>query len=218
ADGEIVTMRELAGLGLHIWREYPDLYAYFALPEFTWNKITQRNRNPLLRMEIGADGLKTGFTEASGYAIVGSVSREGKRLFAALSGMASENERAEETRKMLDWGIRAFEKSELFSAGEVVGEASVFGGAKSGVALKSKGPVTILVPLANRDKLVARITYRGPVVAPVAEGAPIGTLRVWIGDTLSQETPLYAAESVGEGTLYQRALGALEELAIGWIR
>jgi D-alanyl-D-alanine carboxypeptidase (penicillin-binding protein 5/6) len=218
ADGQVVTVKELALLGLHIWREYPDLYHYFSLPDFTWNKITQRNRNPLLTMDIGADGMKTGFTDASGYAIVGSVDRNGKRLFAALSGLASENERAEEARKMLDWGVRAFARSELFADGETVAEASVFGGAKSGVALKSRGPVSIFVPLTNRDQLTARVVYTGPVPAPVAEGTPIGKLRVWIGDTLSQETQLYAAESVGRGSIYQRAAGALEELAVGWMR
>jgi D-alanyl-D-alanine carboxypeptidase (penicillin-binding protein 5/6) len=218
ADGQVVTVRELALLGLHIWREYPDLYHYFALPDFTWNKITQRNRNPLLRMDIGADGMKTGFTDASGYAIVGSVEQNGRRLFAALSGMSSEGERAEEARKMLDWGLRAFAKSQLFADGETVAQASVFGGARSSVGLKAKGPVSIFVPLTNRDQLKARVVYAGPLVAPVEEGAPVGRLKVWIGDTLSQETPLYTTESVGKGTIYQRAASAIEELAIGWLR
>ncbi len=218
ADGQVVTVKELALLGLHIWREYPDLYHYFSLPDFTWNKIKQRNRNPLLRMDIGADGMKTGFTDASGYAIVGSVERGGKRLFVALSGMASEGERAEESRKILDWGIRAFEKSQLFAGGEVVARASVFGGDQSSVPLKSKGPVSIFVPLTNRDQLTARVIYKGPLVAPVADNTPVGTLRVWIGDTLSQETPLYTADAVGKGTIYQRATSALEELAVGWLR
>src|SRR5690606_16977908 len=116
--------RELVMLARHIWQEYPDFYRYYSQPQFTWNKITQRNRNPLLTMDIGADGLKTGYTEESGYSIVGSVNRDGKRLFAALSGMSSERERAEEARKMLEWGMRAFRKTELFAEGEVVGEAS----------------------------------------------------------------------------------------------
>jgi serine-type D-Ala-D-Ala carboxypeptidase (penicillin-binding protein 5/6) len=218
ADGQFVTVRELAQLALHIWREYPDFYRFYSLPDFTWNKITQRNRNPLLRMDIGADGLKTGYTEESGYAIVGSVEREGTRLFVAMSGMESEAQRAEEARKILEWGMRAFDRTNIFSEGESIGEAKVYGGAKSGVALKAKGPVSIFVPTTNRDRLIARIVYDGPVEAPVEEGARIGTLRVWIGDTLSQETPLYAAETVGRGALHQRALDAVEELAIGWLR
>lgn len=218
AEGQYVTVRELAKLALHIWRTYPEFYKFYSHTDFTWNKIFQRNRNPLLRMDIGADGLKTGFTEESGYAIVGSVNRDGKRLFVAMSGLASERVRAEEARKILDWGIRAFEKVELYADGEVVGEAATYGGEKSGVAVAAKGPVSILVPITNRDRLIARIVYDGPVEAPVETGTQIGTLKVWIGDTLSQETPLYAAEDVGKGTLTQRALDAVEELMIGWLR
>lgn len=218
ADGQVVTARELVLLAQHIWREYPEFYRYYSQTEFTWNKILQRNRNPLLGLNIGADGLKTGYTEESGYAIVGSVRRDGRRLFAALSGMESDNQRAEESRRVLDWGMRSFEKLELYAAGEVVGEAKTFGGAKGGVALRADGPISIFVPITNRDRLIARIVYEGPVVAPVEEGAQIGTLKVWIGDTMSQETPLFAAESVGTGALHQRALDAVEELLVGWLR
>ncbi|MGB3387941.1 MAG: D-alanyl-D-alanine carboxypeptidase family protein [Pseudaminobacter sp.] len=218
AEGQFVTVRELVQLGMHIWKTYPDFYRYYSQRDFTWNKITQRNRNPLLSMDIGADGMKTGYTEESGYAIVGSVSRDGKRVFAALSGMTSERERAEEARKLLDWGMRAFQKTELFADGEVVAEAGVYGGAQSGVALKAKGPISILVPITNRDRLIARVAYEGPIMAPVEEGTPIGSLKVWVGDTLSQETPLYAAESVALGPLHRRALDAVGELLVGWLR
>ncbi len=218
AEGQVVTVRELAMLAMHIWREYPEYYRYYSQPDFTWNKIRQSNRNPLLKMDIGADGLKTGYTEESGYAIVGSVERDGRRLFAALSGMSSEAVRAEEARKVLDWGMRAFQKQEIFAAGEVVGEAKLFGGAKGGLPLKAKAPVSIFVPITNRDRLVARIVYEGPIEAPVEEGTQVGALKVWIGDTLSQETPLFAAESVGVGSLQSRALDAIEELMIGWLR
>lgn len=218
AEGQVVTVRELAMLAHHIWKEYPDYYRYYSQPDFTWNNITQRNRNPLLRMNIGADGMKTGFTTESGYGIVGSVARDDRRLFVALSGMESDAQRAEEARKIIDWGMRAFDKYEIFAADEIVGEAKVYGGAKSGIALRSDGPISLFVPLTNRDRLVARIVYEGPVIAPVEEGTRIGALRVWIGDSISQETPLYAAESVGQGALHRRALDAVEELAIGWLR
>jgi D-alanyl-D-alanine carboxypeptidase (penicillin-binding protein 5/6) len=218
ADGQQTTVRELALLALHIWREYPDLYRYYGQKDFTWNKITQRNRNPLLAMDIGADGLAIGRSEASGFGIVGSVSHGGTRVIAAMSGLASDRERAEEARKLLDWGLRSFQKTEIFAKDEVVGEAQVFGGAKSSLALKAKGPVEVFLPIANRDKLTAKIVYDGPVAAPVEEGQPVGALRVWIGDTLSQETPLFAAESVGVGSLPQRALDAAKELAVGWLR
>ncbi|WP_048646384.1 D-alanyl-D-alanine carboxypeptidase family protein [Nitratireductor soli] len=218
ATGQHVTMRDLAMLGTHIWREYPEFYKYYAQESFTWNKILQRNRNPLLRMDIGAEGMKTGFTEGSGYAIVGAVHRGGRRLFAAMSGLSSENERAEEARKILDWGIRAFEKTEIFAAGETVGRVAVFGGQKADLALQAKGPIAIFRPITDSDRLVARIVYQGPVPAPVTEGTRIGTLKVWVGDTLSQETPLYAAEDVAVGTLSDRAMDAVGELLVGWLR
>ena len=218
AEGQAVTARELVALATHIWREYPEFYRYYSQADFTWNKIFQRNRNPLLALNIGADGLATGFTEASGFAIVGSAARDGRRVFIAMSGMESDKERAEEARRLIEWGMRAFDRMQIFAAGEVVGEAKTYGGEKSSVALRAAGPVAIFVPVANRDRLIARIVYDGPVVAPVEEGTPVGALKVWIGDTMSQETPLYAAESVGPGPLHRRALDAIEELLIGWLR
>lgn len=212
-----VTMHELALLARHIHDTYPDLYHYFGEEAFTWNGIRQRNRNPLIGLGIGADGLKTGYTEDSGYGIVASAENDGRRLYLAMSGMASDRERAEESRKMLEWGLRAFEKKSLFAEGEVVGEASVYGGMTSALPLRAKGPVDIFVPLTNPERLSARIIYHWPVKAPVEEGTEVGTLKVWIGDTLSQETPLFAAASVAKGPLYKRALDAFQELALSWM-
>lgn len=218
AEGQSVTARELVALATHLWREYPEFYKHYSQPDFTWNKIFQRNRNPLLALNIGADGLGAGFAESSGFAIVGSAARDGRRVFIAMSGMESDSQRAEEARRLIEWGMRGFDRLEIYAAGEVVGEAKTYGGEKSGVGLRAAGPVAIFIPVANRDRLIARIVYEGPVVAPVEEGTPIGALKVWIGDTMSQETPLYAAESVGTGKIHQRALDAVEELLIGWLR
>ncbi|MGN6146449.1 MAG: D-alanyl-D-alanine carboxypeptidase family protein [Mesorhizobium sp.] len=218
ADGQKTSVKDLTNLALRLWRDYPNLYRYFGQKEFTWNKIRQLNRNPLLSTDIGGDGLAVGASEENGFGIVGSIAKDGKRVIAAMSGLANDRERAEEARKLLEWGLRSFQKSEIFAQDEIVGEAEVFGGEKSGVALKAKGPVNIFLPITNRDRLTARIVYNGPLPAPVEEGQPVGALRVWIGDTLSQETPLYAAESVGVGSLPRRALDAVEELAIGWLR
>lgn len=218
AQGQFVTMRELVLLGEHIWRTYPDYYRYYAQTDFTWNKIFQRNRNPLLPMDIGADGMGTGYTEASGYAVLGSAERNGRRIFAALGGMASEKERADEAKRLFDWGMSAFRKSRLFDDGAIIGEVSLYGGAKNGVAVKAKGHVDMLVPVEDPGRVAARIVYQGPVVAPVKEGTQVGVLRVSVGDTLSQETPVYAAESVGAGSLQQRAIDAVGELLVGWLR
>jgi D-alanyl-D-alanine carboxypeptidase (penicillin-binding protein 5/6) len=218
ADGQQTTVRELVTLARHLWKDYPDFYRYYGEKEFTWNKIRQLNRNPLLAMDIGADGLVMGASDQNGFGIVGSAAQGGKRVIAAMSGLKDDKERAEEARKLLEWGLRSFEKTQVFADGEVVGEAQVFGGAKSGVALKAKGPVEFFLPITNRDKLTARIVYQGPLPAPVEQGQPVGQLKVWIGDTLSQEMPLYAAESVAIGSLLHRALDAAKELAVGWLR
>ncbi|MCG6859058.1 MAG: D-alanyl-D-alanine carboxypeptidase [Salaquimonas sp.] len=212
-----VTTLDLAKLATHIIREYPEYFSIYSQTEFTWNKIKQQNRNPLLKMSIGADGMKTGYTEESGYAIVGTVKRNNQRLIAVLSGMSSQRERAEEARKLLDWGSRAFEKLRLFEGGEVIGQASVFGGETSGVDVTGDGPVDIYLPIGFRDKLRARITYTGPLLPPVEKGDKVATLKVWIGDKLSQETPLFAAESVKQGGITRRAIDGAKELLIGWI-
>jgi len=216
-DAQYVSLRDLSKLARHVISEYPQYYRYYSEPSFEWNNINQRNRNPLLPMDIGADGMKTGFTEASGYAIVGSAVRDGRRLITVLSGMESKKQRAEEARKILDWGFRAFEKVRLFEADEILGEASVYGGRKPGVEVVGNGPVEIYLPIGNRDRLRARIVYTGPLMPPVEEGAQIATLKVWIGDELSQEIDLYAGESVEKGGLQRQAVDALKELLFGWL-
>jgi D-alanyl-D-alanine carboxypeptidase (penicillin-binding protein 5/6) len=216
-ENQYVSLRDLAKLAQHIIAEYPEYYRYYSEPEFEWNKILQRNRNPLLKMKIGADGMKTGFTEASGYAIVGTAIRGEQRLITVLSGMTSKRQRSEEARKIIDWGFRAFEKLDLFAKNEVIGEANVYGGEKPGVEVIGEGPVEIYLPIGNRDKLKARIVYTGPLMPPVAQGDRVATLKVWIGDELSQETPLYAAESVEKGGIKRQSIDALKELLFGWL-
>lgn len=218
ADGQQVTAREMAEMALHLWRKYPEHYHYFSQEAFEWNGIFQRNRNPLLRLNIGVDGLGIGYAEDFGYAIAVSAARGGRRLFATLSGMASEEERVEETRKMLDWGFGAFEKRRITAAGNIVGEVSVYGGERRTLAARTEGSLSVLVPRGQPERVTARIVYEGPVPAPVGKGAQIGTLQIWIGDMLSHEEPLFAAEAVERGTLSQRAVGAMRELLVGWMR
>jgi D-alanyl-D-alanine carboxypeptidase (penicillin-binding protein 5/6) len=211
-----VTIADLARLARHIIREYPQYFGYYAEQEFTWNNINQKNRNPLLGNE-GGDGMATGYSEESGYAIVGTVKRRDQRLIAVLSGLSSDSERAEEARKILDWGTRAFEKVRLFEPNEIIGEANVYGGAKTGVPVVGKDGVDIYLPIGFRDRLRARIIYTGPLIPPVAQGSQVATLKVWIGDRLSQETPLYAGETVEKGGLRRQAVDAAKELMFGWI-
>jgi len=213
-----VTGRELATLARHIMKVYPDFYPYFAEREFTWNNIRQQNRNPLLAMGIGADGLKTGETAEAGFNLVGSAVQDGFRLIVVITGAKSEKERAEEARKMLDWGFHGFEARVLFAEGQTIGEAKMFGGTTSYVPLVAPGTIRLMMPRNGSERLVARIVYTGPVAAPVSKGQSIGKLKVWRGDNLALEVPLKAAEDVGKGSMSQRAMDGATELMIGLFR
>ncbi|MGE0522059.1 MAG: D-alanyl-D-alanine carboxypeptidase family protein [Variibacter sp.] len=213
-----VTVRELAMLARHIIRTYPDFYKIYGEREFTWNKIRQQNRNPLLAMSIGADGLKTGYTKEAGYGLVGSAVNNGLRLIMAANGFKTAGERAAESRKLLEWGFRAFEARLLFSEGETVGEAKLYGGAQGRVPLVGTSPIRILVPRGASEKITAKITYTGPVPTPVTKGQPIGHVKVWRGHNLALDAPLQAAEDVPRGTIYQRAFDAATEMVIGLFR
>jgi D-alanyl-D-alanine carboxypeptidase (penicillin-binding protein 5/6) len=212
------TVRELAIIARHIIRTYPKFYSYFGELEFTWNKIRQFNRNPLLKLNIGADGLKTGFTKEAGYNLVGSAQRNGLRLIVVVAGLKNAKERADEGRKLLEIGFRSFESRLLFAEGQYVGEAKLFGGEKGGVRLMGKDEIRVMMPKDSSERLVARIVYTGPVRAPVEKGREIGVLKVWRANQLALEVPLQAAESVGTGTTSQRAIDAAVELVIRLFR
>jgi D-alanyl-D-alanine carboxypeptidase (penicillin-binding protein 5/6) len=213
-----VTIRELGLLARHLIATYPEYYSWYSEREFTWNKIRQQNRNPLLALNIGADGLKTGYTSEAGYALVGSAVQNGLRLIVVLSGTKSEKERADEGKKLLEWGFSNFETRALFAEGQVVGGAKLFGGARSSVPLVGEGPIGLMIPKNNTEKIVARIVYTGPVIAPVKKGQRIGTLKVWRGENVALESPLSAAEDVGAGGVVGRAIDAAGELASGLLR
>ena len=213
-----VTVRELAKLARHIIHTYPQFYKIYSEREFTWNKIRQFNRNPLLKIDIGADGLKTGYTKDAGYGLVGSAVQQGLRLIVVVTGLKTAKERADEARKLLDWGFRSFRARLLFAEGQNVGEAKVFGGDRGRVPLVGAGPIRVMVPRNSDEKILARIVYSGPVPAPVKKGQRIGQLKVWRDDKLALEVPLKAGADVGVGSLSQRAFDAATELVINLFR
>jgi serine-type D-Ala-D-Ala carboxypeptidase (penicillin-binding protein 5/6) len=215
---QLMTMRELAKLARHIIATYPDYYRYYGEREFTFNKIRQLNRNPLLAMSIGADGLKTGFTREAGYGLVGSAVQNGLRLIVVVNGLRTEKERADEAKKLLEWGFHNFQSNLLFEEGQIISDAKVFGGEQSSVPLVAQRAVRMMVPRNVREKIIARVVYSGPVPAPVEKGQPIGKLKVWRGDIVALEVPLQASESVGPGNLPRRAFDAATELIIGLFR
>ena len=213
-----VTPREMVRLAAFVIKTYPEYYRYFGEKEFTWNKIHQMNRNPLLTMSIGADGLKTGNIDDSGYGIVGSAVSDGRRLIVALYGAKSAKERAEEARKLLQWGFRNFEEKLLFKAGETIGEAQVYGGTQTRVPLVAKEDVKVLLPRGgSNERLTGKVVYEGPLIAPVEAGAPLARLEVRRGNSVLLEQKIETAEAVEQGSLPRRAFDAAWEYAAGTI-
>jgi D-alanyl-D-alanine carboxypeptidase (penicillin-binding protein 5/6) len=212
------TARDLAKLTVHVIKTYPDFYKIYAETDFTWNKIKQANRNPLLSMNLGADGLKTGNIDDSGFGLIGSAVQGEQRLILVINGTKTAKERADESRKLLTWGFRSFDVRDVFKPGEVVGTASVYGGTSGRVPLVSKVPVRLMIPRGSTERLSARIEYVGPLVAPVEAGIKVANLRVYRGKELTLDTPLYTEVEVLPGPLYSRAFDAVYELATGYIR
>jgi D-alanyl-D-alanine carboxypeptidase (penicillin-binding protein 5/6) len=215
---QLMTARELGLLARQIIRTYPEDYHLYGETDFTWNKIHQVNRNPLLTMNIGADGLKTGFIKEAGYNLVGSAVQNGMRLIVVIMGAKTEKERADEGKRLLEWGFHNFEPQALFAEGQTIADAKVYGGDQGSVSLATDQVVSLMVSKVVQNKIVARVVYTGPVPAPVQQGQQIGTLKVWRGNALVLEVPLRAMESVGTGNLTHRAMDALSELVIGWFR
>jgi len=218
--GNKMTVRELAKLARYVILTYPEFYKLFGEKEFTWNKIRQQNRNPLLNSTLeGADGLKTGYTKEGGYGMVGSAVQNGIRIIVVVNGLEDPDDRASEAKKMLEWGFRNFEVRTLIAADQTVGYAKVFGGESRSVKLTSPEPIKVMVPKnSGGEKLIARIVYSGPVRAPVQSGQPVGVVRVWRGANIAVEQPVYAGESIGTGSTLRRAIDGASELVIGMFR
>ena len=212
-----VTARDLADLARYLIREFPEYYHYFSEPEMEWNGIKQPNRNSLVELGIGVDGLKTGHTEAAGYGSVISTDEGGRRLVAVIHGLTSMAQRTEEGRKLITWGARAFERVAAYPEGVVVAYADVYGGSSPTVGLVGDGEVALYLPRGSRKCLNAQVSYIGPLMPPVTAGDRIAELRVFCDEQLVQTAPLFAAESVGEGDIVRKATDALKQLALGWL-
>ncbi len=211
-----VTSRDLARLAKYLLDNYPEYYAIYREAAFNWNGINQNNKNPLIAMGIGADGLAAAGTEQAGFGLVGSAVREGQRLILVISGIATDRDRADEGRKLLDWGYRSFEKVRVFAAADILGDAVVYGGERSTVPLASKDIIDAFLPRGARDAVKGRIVYQGPISAPVTKGQRIGELEISVGTQVLRRAPVYAAEDVAAGSLSQRASDGLRELVFGW--
>lgn len=202
-----MSARDLALLARKIIKDYPEEYKYFAEREFTWEKIRQPNRNPLLFSFKGADGLKTGHTEDAGYGLVGSAVVNGDRRIIVLNGLGSEKERAVESERLMRVAFNDFAKRTLYEAGDIAGDALVFAGKDPSVPLVTTAPVSMLLSRSSADSVAAKVVYEGPVAAPIAEGQQIGYLKVTVEDGDAREFPLYAGKSV-------KAIGPLGRIGL----
>jgi D-alanyl-D-alanine carboxypeptidase (penicillin-binding protein 5/6) len=210
--GQMMSALDLAKLARHIIYTYPNLYHYFGEKDFVWSNIHQPNRNPLLFNTSGADGLKTGHIEASGYGLVGSAVRDGRRIIVVLNGLASEKDRADEGARMIETGFREFRRYQLFKPGDGIVEANVFGGTDSTVPLTVKAPVAVTLQVDSRPGMKVAVHYNGPLAAPVAQGQQVGTLSVTAPDFPGMAIPLYAAHDVSKVGLFGRMMLGIRAL------
>ncbi len=196
-DDHYMTAMDLARLAKRIILDFPEFYELYSETTYTHNGITQGNRNPLLyRVGSGGDGLKTGHTEAAGYGLTASSIRNGRRLIMVANGMNSVRARDEESIKLIDWGFREFVNRDLFKAGEVVTDVEVWLGDHETVPVGIPEDIVVSVPRAEARSLDVKVTYEGPIPAPIPAGTQIATLEVSAEDMETKTFPLFSTEAV----------------------
>jgi D-alanyl-D-alanine carboxypeptidase (penicillin-binding protein 5/6) len=198
ADDHYSTCRDLAILSRRTIEDFPQYYPIYAEREFKYGGILQQNRNTLLSRSTGADGLKTGHTEAAGYGISVSVQRQGRRIVMVLNGMSSMRTRAVEAERIGDWAYREFENYTLVKAGEVIDKADVWLGVDQQVALTAASTLIVTLPRKFRKDMKVTLSYSGPLSAPIAKGAPVAKLLVSAPSVETIELPLVAGADVAQ--------------------
>jgi D-alanyl-D-alanine carboxypeptidase (penicillin-binding protein 5/6) len=218
----LMTARELAELARYIIKNYPDRFKVFSQREFAYRKHKFYNRNPLLSADIGVDGMKTGHTAEAGYGMVVTSVTEGRRLIGVVMGFESEKERQNETRRMLEWGVKSVASAKLFDAGEPVGYARVWGGTDFYVPLAGDGDLEVILPkYPVNQKLRGEIVYEGPLKPPVKKGEQVAMFRVTsmvpgsAEPIAVSETPLYAEADVEPASFYWQGIDSLLHLGLG---
>lgn len=210
-DNHYSTARDLSILGRALIHDFPDQYKYYSEKDFTYHGIKQGNRNPLLYLNIGGDGIKTGHTEAAGYGLVGSGMQNGRRVVFVLNGMKDMPERAQEAGKILEWALKNFKNISLFKGNDTVGTAKVAMGTAEMVPLVVKDTLAVTVPATSSDGYTATINYKEPLIAPVKQGDQIGIVKVEIAGIKPMEVPVYAGQDVARLGLFS---GAVEKAKI----
>lgn len=200
-----VSAADLATLSTALITRHPDLYRrFYGHDRMTWNGIAQANHNPLYGHTPGADGVKTGFTNEAGYGFVGSVERNGRRLMMVVGGYDRPNDRAQQSRALIEWGFAAWQSRPLYAAGSHIGSAAVQGGAQSAVGLVAPHTLALTLPAGAAGRPSLSIRYKGPLRAPIAKGEPVATLVVRVPGQPDEQLPLVAAEAVPRGGAYAR--------------
>ena len=210
-----MSMEDLGLLAVRLIEEFPEYYTYFAMQEYQFDgraPANTRNRNPILAMDIGADGLKTGHTQEAGYGLVGSAVQGGRRVVFVVNGLDSEQARAEESARIVSWAFRQFVERKVVTEGTRLADVPVWMGTVRSVGLIVPQDVTMLVPSVMRDKMEASISYETPLRAPIAAGQQIGTLTLDLGDLGTRELPLTAEAAVPQGGFGPRMRTAAQEL------
>ncbi|PIB24544.1 D-alanyl-D-alanine carboxypeptidase [Amylibacter kogurei] len=211
--GQRMSARDLVFLANRIITEFPEFYAYFAEKEFTWDNISQKNRNPLLKLGIGADGLKTGHTEEAGYGLVGSAKQGDRRIIFMITGLNSESDRANEAERLTSWAFRQFVKKDLFEKNTRIASAKVWIGKENSVNLVSKEGITTLAPYNKNTPVKLEVNYQSPIAAPISTDKPIATLTVIPDGMEPSKYPLYAEKEVAKGGLLSRMRASAEILS-----
>jgi serine-type D-Ala-D-Ala carboxypeptidase (penicillin-binding protein 5/6) len=217
-----VSARDLATLARYEIENHYKLYKqFYSLPSFTWGKtlgsnkdITQANRNPILGVVPGADGLKTGHTDEAGYGFTGSAEQNGRRLIEVVAGLDSWNARVAESKRLMEWGFGAWQAKPLFQAGAKVGTAKVQLGSASEVSLVAPRNLAVTVPagLVAGGATTMKVRYQGPISAPINKGQQVADLVITTGDTPPQVVPLVAGEDVGQAGFFGRVWLGLKQL------
>jgi D-alanyl-D-alanine carboxypeptidase (penicillin-binding protein 5/6) len=190
------TAHDLAMLAFHLIEDFPNYYDLYSETEFTFNNITQSNRNPLLYRNIGADGIKTGHTEAAGYGLMASAVQDGRRIIAVLNGMDSKKERAAESTRVMRWAFAAFDNVEVATPGDIVGDARVWLGQSETVGLTVNDPVVVTVKNREKEKMQVKLEVQEPINAPVRQGEILGKMVVSVPDYPDKTYAVEAAETV----------------------
>ena len=210
-----MSMHDLGILALRLIEEFPEEYKVFSETEYNYADRApdnRFNRNPLLKLGIGADGLKTGHTEEAGYGLVGSAVQGDRRVIVVISGLASEKERSEEAESLVNWAFRQFAQKTVAKAGVRVAEANVWMGSAATVGLVPAKDVRILVPALVQETMTAEVVYSGPLNAPIVAGQEVAKLLVHVPDLPDIEVPLVAEADVGKGGFLKRLTSAAQTL------